>query len=316
MTFRFSPSPWLVRAAQLGIFAGLVGLLWWATDWREAVSLLKRADPRWLAAAVLMLTLQTVLSAQRWRITAAQLGITIQPGAAVREYYLAQIVNQSLPGGMVGDAGRAVRARGDAGLLVSGQAVLFERLTGQMALLAVLITGLALTLVIPIGIDWPLWLITPILGALAILAGVVLGGAGVLWVMGPSDHVFRRFLDAFRHAVLARNIWMQQVGLSFGTVGCNLAAFAFCAHALGVTMPVLVVATFVPLILFAMILPLSIGGWGFREGAATLLFPVIGATASEGLATSVAFGLVYLVTVLPGVLLPLARRNAPAAGRR
>jgi hypothetical protein len=52
----------------------------------------------------------------------------------VREYYLAQIVNQSLPGGMIGDAGRAVRARAQAGLLAAGQAVVFERLAGQIAM--------------------------------------------------------------------------------------------------------------------------------------------------------------------------------------
>ncbi len=58
---------------------------------------------------VLTLTVQTLLSAWRWRLTARQLGLRIAPSQSVREYYLAQIVNQSLPGGMAGDVGRAER---------------------------------------------------------------------------------------------------------------------------------------------------------------------------------------------------------------
>jgi hypothetical protein len=51
-----------------------------------------------------------------------------------------------------------------------------------------------------------------------------------------------------------------------------------------------------------MLIPLTISGWGVREGAAAALFPLAGTTASEGFAASVAFGLVLLVAVLPGLL--------------
>ena len=86
---------------------------------------------------------QTVLSAMRWRLTARQLGQTIPLTRAIGEYYLAQVVNQSLPGGVVGDAGRAVRARHQAGLRRAGAAVAIERLAGQVALFLVLAPQIA-----------------------------------------------------------------------------------------------------------------------------------------------------------------------------
>jgi hypothetical protein len=68
----------------------------------------------------------------------------------------------------------------------------------------------------------------------------------------------------------------------------------------------------VPLILSAMLIPATIGGWGFREGAAAALFPLAGASASAGFATSVAFGLVILAASLPGLpVLLQARRPLP-----
>lgn len=308
--------PGLVRAAKVACFFGILALLWASVDVPAAVGLLQSADPRWLIAAAVALTLQTLLSAQRWRVTAAQLGLTIPPMTALREYYLAQTVNQSLPGGVLGDAGRAVRSRDGAGLLVAGQAVLFERLAGQIGLLVVLTVALAVSLLSPSGVAWPAPLVVP----LAILLGalVLLSAVGVLMVRSrsPSDTKIGRFFAAFLHALTGRGVATQQAVLSIATAMCNVAAFAFCAAAIGADLSVVVAATLVPLILFAMVLPLSIAGWGLREGAAALLFPLAGATASEGLAASVAFGLIFLLATLPGLVLTWMRPNAPVLGPR
>lgn len=309
---RFSAPTWAIRAAQFATLAAIVWLLWRAVDWREALSLLQSANPRWLVAAAMVLTVQTILSALRWRITAARLGIEISVGDALREYYLSQVVNQSLPGGVVGDASRAVRARGQAGLVASGQAVVFERVAGQAGLLVVLAIGLVTAALMPTGMDWPMWLIVPVVIGFAALGAM----AGVVWLQAASDTAFGRGTRSFLHAVAGQDVWQQQAILSLGTAVLNVAAFAFCGVALGVAMPLLASAALVPLILFAMVLPLSISGWGLREGAATILFPLIGASMSEGLATSVAFGLIFLSTVIPGVVLTWMRPNAPVFGRR
>ncbi|WP_430448691.1 lysylphosphatidylglycerol synthase transmembrane domain-containing protein [Rhodophyticola sp.] len=315
MPRRFTVSPMLIRAAQVAVLAGLAVLLWRVGDGWQALAMLRAADPYWLAAAALALTLQTLLSALRWRLTAARLGIAISRNDAVREYYLSQVVNQSLPGGVLGDAGRAVRARGQAGLFVSGQAVVFERIAGQIGLLAVLLAGLLASVFFPIGPGWPAGAMVPIWGVL-IAAVCLFAAIAISLRAGPvSAHGLHRVMRAFIHSVAARDIWKQQAMLSLGTALCNVVAFAFCAAALGVAVPVLAVVTIVPLILFAMVLPLSIGGWGLREGAAAVLFPVFGAAMSEGLATSVAFGLVLLATVLPGMMLTWMRPNAPVTGR-
>lgn len=298
-----------MRAAQIAVLIGLFVLLWLTMDIEEAVRILLAADLRWILAAGAALTVQTVLSAERWRVTAAQLGITIRPARALREYYLAQFVNQSLPGGVVGDAGRALRSRDQAGLLISGQAVIFERLAGQIGLLAVFLLALPLTFILPAGFDWPLWLIGPVTVALVIVAALPLGIAATLWMIGPGDHALRRFLARLHLALVARGVLLRQIVLSLSTAIFNLAAFAFCAVALDVQLPLLAVGTLVPLILFSMILPLTIGGWGVREGAAAILFPVVGLTASEGLATSFAFGLVIAVSVVPGLIVTWLATN-------
>lgn len=290
---------------------GLVVLLAFIVDLRAAARLLWTADPALLAAGYVALSAQTVISAARWKLTAERLDQGFSLLVAVREYYLAQFLNQTLPGGMVGDAGRAYRRRHDAGLVRAGQAVLFERMSGQLALIVIAVPGIALSALIPGGVRWPAALGTIALGVgtmLVLLPLILLGGARVPGAIGRAS---RDFLSAARYSLFARDVRLRQIVLSFGTVVSTLAAFAFCAAATGTPLSVFAVLTVVPLILLAMIVPLSVAGWGVRESAAAMLFPVLGASAAAGVAASVAFGLVFLAVTLPGAAVILWEMRFP-----
>lgn len=294
--------PWAIRLAQIAIALGLLSLIWRAADGPEAARSLAAADWRWLVLAVLALSLQTVLSALRWKLTARQLGIALGARQAIGEYYLSQVVNQSLPGGMIGDAGRAVRSRAQAGLIAAGQAVVFERLAGQIAMFVTLAVAFLATLAVPGGFEWPRWLVAPV--AILVAAGLCLPVLlqGATYLPGTAGRTVRNFRAALHAAITARPALPGQIVLSLGTTFCNLAAFTFCARAVGVELGLVATAALVPLILFTMLIPISISGWGLREGAAAALLPVAGATASGGLAASVAFGLAFITAVLPGFL--------------
>ncbi|WP_084613610.1 lysylphosphatidylglycerol synthase transmembrane domain-containing protein [Roseicyclus elongatus] len=296
---------WVVRLLQGLVAVGLLALLWRAADGPDAARRLATADWRWLALGFLALSAQTLLSALRWRLTARQLGIALGKAQAISEYYLSQIVNQSLPGGVIGDAGRALRSRGQAGLMAAGQAVVFERLAGQIAMFLMLATAFVATLVVPGGLDWPRWLAWPVAIFLACGACLPLLAMAATHLPGAAGRSGRSLWQALHRALAARGALLGQVLLSVGTTVCNLAAFAFCARAVGIDLGLAAIAALVPLILFTMLVPISISGWGLREGAAAALFPLAGATASGGLATSVAFGLTFAAAVLPGFLMLL-----------
>lgn len=300
---RLKPPTWLVRIGQFGITLGLFALIWRTVDGPEAARSLATSNWRWLTVGVVFLSLQTLLSALRWQITARQLGIVISTRQAVAEYYLSQLVNQSLPGGMIGDASRAMRSKGQAGLLAAGEAVVFERLAGQMALFVTFSVSFIVTLGVPGGLDWPQWLAAPVALLIILGLGMPFLIQGAIHLPGSLGRATRQFRAAFVQALGARSSLPTQILLSFGTAFCNLTAFAVCARAVGVELGVAAIVALVPLILFTMLIPISISGWGFREGAAATLLPVAGASASGGLAASVAFGLVMMAAALPGFLL-------------
>ena len=291
-----------MRVGQAVVTLGLLVLLWQIADGADALQVLLTANPWFMLAALAALTLHTVLAAERWRLTAGALGLTLSRGQAVREYYLAQLVNQTVPGGVVGDAGRAVRSREQAGLTIAAQSVIVERFAGQVAVLATMIIAVAVTTLLPGGLEWPGWM-------LALAATVALVSIAVVAVLLAARFVPGRFgtrvAELSRTAAIALagpRLWLPQLALSAGTTASILAAFAFSALAVGLALPFGAIVALVPLILLTMLIPITISGWGLREGAAAALLPLAGAAVSEGLATSVLFGLLGLAAVLPGAI--------------
>lgn len=298
---------------RVAVPLGLLALLWHGLDGTRILDTLSRAAPSWLIGALGLIVAQIGLSALRWRLVAAQLGQRLGRAEAVAEYFLSQFVNTTLPGGVLGDAGRAVRTRQQAGLARAGQAVVLERMVGQIAFFAILMFGLVLLPVAGWRESWPGWI-----GWLAVVlsVGFALLGAGTVLALkgrGPAA----RLTGPAAQALFGRDVRWRQMTLSLLIAVCNLGAFVACARATGTTLPALASVTVVPLILAAMILPVSVGGWGLREGAAALLWPLAGADAEAGVAASVAFGLVAMVAGLPGAGVPWwagRRRARRAAG--
>ena len=290
-------SPWhlLVRLVPPVI---VMGLLWSLADGPAALTLLTNADWRYLVLALLAVNLQTIACAWRWRRVAARLGQAIAPRQAVAEYYLSQLVNQSLPGGVLGDAARAVRARHAANLGIAAKGVVIERLAGQIALFGLLAIAGTWAILTPGGMALrldgeQLLLVVAALGGLAVALGLALRLIRQKWSL--------RLGRSIRAALWDNGAGIEQSALAGLIVALNLASFSLCALATGTGLSTEAILVLVPLILCAMLVPATVAGWGFREGAAAGLFPLVGASAAAGFAASLAFGLVILAASLPGL---------------
>lgn len=293
----------LYRFVHVAVPLVLTAFLVWAVGATDVWARLSAAQPIWVVAALLACSAQVVLCAVRWRFTAHRLAAPITTKGAVAEYYISSVINTTVPGGVVGDALRAVRARGAAGFERAAQSVVIERLAGQIALGVTLVLGLALS-----GQPAMQWAGVAAGGALVSIAAVawLLRGRGLVRAVPP---VIQRFAAAIRESWFDTRAAVVQVALSLLIVAANLIAFFSAARATGTVIPFPELLYAVPLILVAMLIPLSIAGWGYREGAAAAVFPMVGATAAEGVAASVVFGAVILVASLPGIALILTRKT-------
>ncbi len=265
-----------------------------------------QVPPAHVAAALLIVQAQVFLSAVRWRFTASRLGQVMPLWIAVREYYLAGVLNQLLPGGIAGDATRIYRNSDDrtGGWKRSATAVMLERLSGQVAFLALTCIGL---------LAWPLLLPGDLpanapTGPLAIITVIALVMAGVAIATAWLSARVRQRIEGLRTDLKAV-LWTDgaavvQAVLSVLVVGTYVLVFLLASDAVGARLPLVAAVTAVPLCLLSMLIPIGIGGWGTREAAAAALWPVFGFTGAQGLAASLLYGLLSLAgAALPGLII-------------
>ena len=273
-----------------------------------------RGMPWWALLAGVAITLgTTACGAWRWTLVAGRLGFGVPFRTALAACYRSQLLNVTVPGGVVGDVHRAVRYGREAGDLGGvSRSVAGERVAGQVVQVTVVAV---LVLTMP----------DPALSALRAVVGVLTAVlAGMLVVMVIISRVPRcRSLLVRRCPWLrapdrdALRVWLAVVGASVAAGVGHTAMFVIAARVAGSGAPVARLAVLGSVVLVASALPLNVAGWGPREGAAAWAFGSAGLGAAQGLATAVVFGVVAIAAVLPGLAVVAAGRwhRAPGVGR-
>ncbi len=283
---------------RVGVSLALLALLAW---WLDAGAILDRLvgfDRRWALVAVAISLPQIALLAFRWRFTAGRLGLDLPFGVALREYYLAVFLNQVLPGAVMGDVSRAWRhgrAEPESRLGPAARAVILERASGQVVMGGVAALSLAS---LPLAFNAvPATLALAVCGVgVAVLAAFLLfrrrPRAGVLATLGRDVHI----------ALLARDALPVQFLSSTLVVGTYLATYIAAARAVGVSTPLWTLLPLVAPVLLSMLIPTTVAGWGVREATAAALWGAVGLTVVDGVAISAAYGILVLISSLPGAL--------------
>lgn len=311
--WRFLRQPWVQR--------GLISLALLAAValWVKPAAILaevKRLAPLWVLAALAISVLQVALSAWRWKLTAGLVDVPLRFSYALREYYLALLVNQLLPGGVLGDAGRAHRhARQAASKGSAWRAVVIERASGQMAVALLTLAALFTSPLWHAALGVPLLLTLAASFVAVLLALVALGE----WLRRGHGVTLPAWCNALgrdiRRGLLQRGVWPLQLASSLTIVLSYGLVMVCAARAIGSEMPALEVLALAPVLLLAMLVPLSIAGWGLREGAAAGIWVLVGLPAAQGVAISLAYGVLVLLSSLPGIWVALGKRARATPGR-
>jgi uncharacterized membrane protein YbhN (UPF0104 family) len=253
-----------------------------------------------VAASVALFATATAAAAWRWTLIARRLGASLPWWSAVGRYYRSQFVNTMLPGGMVGDVqraldhGRASQRAGAAGVGAAARAVAIERVLGQGVQVALSIAVLAV-----VGMEFESVLL-PALGiGVAVLATAV---TAATLGSGRVRRTLRREARELRAGLGSLRVGAQAVVASLIVCGCHLAMFAVAVSAVGAAVPPDRLLALAVVVLLAASIPVNIGGWGPREGAAGWAFAVAGFGAASGVSSATLYGVLALIAVAPGAL--------------
>lgn len=304
--------PQLVLLARLAI-SGL--LLWFlvtkiGSNWSEAIP-----DPTvhtfaWLAGALVLTLAGVVLSAARWSAVLAALDLRPPFRRLLSLYFAGQFMGNVLPSTIGGDALRVSRLSKDtgAGPTVFASVVL-ERLTGWVVLPVITLTGLAVnpglrdlgrasTLAFAVAA-----------GTLTLLAVVIfLTGRPGQGIEGRLEQVdgWRLFTSATRFGLRklisepGQTLRILATGFAYQLIMIGAALMAARALNLPSGAGPTALLAFVPAVLIAQVLPISISGLGVREGLFVLFLNPLGIPRSQAIALGLLLYLLNLVVSLFG----------------
>lgn len=288
----------------------------WLVDIGALMTRMGDLSPGWMALALLISIPQIMLSAWRWQLTARHMGMSLSLPTAISEYYLSTFLNQILPGGLTGDLGRAWRhGIRDVSYGAALRAVIIERASGQAALLLVAVTTLLVFTPLRHGLIERFSQASLMLDAhssvpyvpfyITLLALLLIG----VWICRHPPKWLGALRRDLRRGLWNRRLWLRQLLGSLAIVLSYMLVFVCCARALGEPLSTTTLLALTPPVLMAMAIPLSVAGWGIRESAAALIWILAGFSAQQGVAISMTYGAVILISSLPGALVLLAGRH-------
>lgn len=307
---------YLILLAKVGVSAGLVWFAFKSVDLESAWAAAQSMAIGAILAALGLLAVLLVLSALRLSELLALLRSPIRLATSLDVMMIGAFFSQTFASFMGGDVMRVWRlSRAGVSLSEAGKAVLFDRIAGFAGLIAIVLASMPLL--------FPAIENTEMRLGLVLIALAVLGGLGGLFLL-------RRLPRSFGRIRFVRLLWdvasdglmifrssrgtVIVFGLSVGIQLLNVLVIFALARGLAIPMRLGECFQFVPIVLFLSMLPISVAGWGVREGAMVTTLAVLGIPSYQSLALSISFGLCQIAVSLPGGLVWLSvKRDRQAA---
>lgn len=289
------------KALSLVVKAAVSGLLLYlalrTVDIVSVKDRLSQIDLRWIGFGLLLLQAQIFVLALRWQKLVIRCGAGLPLAQAFRYSMIATFFNQTLPSSVGGDAMRIWLVGKRANWRIATYSVLLDRVVGIVALATIVVACLPWTFALirnPVGRSALLMIGLGCIGASLIFVGLASQRLRVLQRWSLTRHLAAAAAIALALLHSPRAL-IPIFGLSFVIHLLTALAAWSAARAVNADLPLLYsVFLVLPVVLIAVV-PISIAGWGVREGAMVAAFGYAGLPPSDGLLVSLLFGAGYLV---------------------
>ncbi len=269
----------------------------------DILSIVGKLNIKYVLIIVLISMIQYLLSAYRWMYISSKSGHDMNYIFCIKYYYISGFLNNILPGGVIGDIYRAYSAKSSDQRVIdlskSITSIVLERLSGQIMLILFFIVSLSLYFIKDGKYEAFLYMFIPVLVSILVFYFIF-----KKIVFAKKNNIIIIFRKIFTGIVF----WNHTV-LSFFVVISYITMYIISAQSLGINVDYLAFFVFTPIILFSMTLPVSIGGWGVREGTALLVALLLGLSSSSSISVAILYGFLNLLCALPGLYFLIFSRD-------
>ncbi len=274
-------------------------LLWRLKDQLGSIQI-HLSHPAYLGLGILVAVLGVLLSTQLWRLFIPHYH-SVPFHHLLAHYLLGMLLNNFLPGGFGGDAARVValnRATGETDIAVS--TVLMTRLASLWSIvLMACAAGLLFTIYQDSNISIQLLVISGCALVITILMTVFLFGSPATALLRHLPSRWVSWWARLREYRSSPANLATSLVYALGIQVCAIFINSFTARALGLSIAAWQLWLCLPMITLVTMLPISLGGFGVREGSYILLLGLTDVPAADALILSLAvYILLTLVTAI------------------
>ncbi len=289
-------------AIKLIITIAIFYMLFRYIDFEQLVAILAKSHGGYIVLALFAQLASMFLAIYRWRLIMSELEFKENPSFYTKSYFKGTFFNQILPGTIGGDAVRVLD------LIKEGYdkkdafyGIFVDRVIGLVGLLV--LNFIANNLFYDTYPSWLFMLVNLI--TIGGIAGFVLmlnlDRLKFLSKIKGLDLLFRLGVR-MRKLYGAKKLLLKHIAISVLVHLCSVIAIFFLALSVDVWMGLHVFLIAVPPVFLLTIIPISLAGWGVREGAMVAILALVGIVKAKILAISILYGLLLILTALPGAL--------------
>ena len=302
---------WIKLVFRIGIALWLIIGLFSYFGFSKIVARLTSIDPGYVAVACGILALQYLLSSMRWHYILKREGLTFGFARAFSLFGMGALSNLVLLNAIAGLSVRGVLlVRLGASVSRTLGALLVERLAA--------VGGMCFCLAI--GLAFSFQLLQSRLDGLHLTATqMLLAGGGVLLVAVLAVvlwrfDVIKQFVEQAREAFFAPGVLAMLIVLSTVIVFLGFAGVAALAKGMALEIDPFFFISVMPAVAFVSALPISIGGWGVREGMMVAGLALFSIPPEAAVALSISYGLagVLVAVILGAIAILIYAMNRPA----
>jgi uncharacterized membrane protein YbhN (UPF0104 family) len=295
------------------VTAIVLALLLRKISFAETVETLSRLRVDLAVAVLALVALDRFVMIWRWIILLRATGQPIAAKSAAWIYLVSSFVGSFLPAGIGGDAARAyslAQRTSEGSAAVASVAV--DRLLGLLSLVLIAAFALLVAREGPTGATRGTLL--AVSGAAAALLGALLWSDR--WLFGASGALGERLVrlaQAVGRYRGHRSALALVLSLSVGVQILRILQAWLLGRGIGIDVPLTYYLLFMPVGLVALMLPISVNGFGVPQGVIVWLLHPAGVSSADAFALSTLIVLSGIVANLPGALLYIRAGRASSA---
>lgn len=310
------------RAIQLAVSVALLGVLLWWIDVERLVSQALTIMPQFALLALGLQLIQNDCATRRWTTILRAFKEPPSHLRMLRFQYMALFTQLFLPSSIGGAAVRVgVLLRSGFPLGIAVNSVLLDRVValGGLVLLAIIFLPAVASSLSLGGNDGRLAIIViTALGALGALGAALLWRPMSFWLVLLKRTPLKFLADplelAIPNLVRPRTVTIAFVLSLFGQFTAIFSIYILSVG-MGLHVGLLDCILVMPPVMLLSALPISIAGWGVREGAMVVAFGLLAVPPESALLLSVQFAIIGYIATMPGAVAWLLEVDRETYGR-